>query len=42
MKYLVEVGIKIHKVHKILSYKQKPWMKSYIDLNTEKRKKAEN
>ena len=42
MEYLVELGINIDKVHEILSYNQKPWMKTCRELNTEKRKKAKN
>ena len=29
-------------VHKILEFKQSPWMKPYIDFNTEKRMQATN
>ena len=42
LKYLVELGIEITKVHNIVSFKQKDWMKSYIDFNTDKRKQAKN
>ena len=40
LKYLVKLGIQIDKVHKIMTYTQEPWMKSYIELNTAKRKKS--
>ena len=34
--------INIKKVHIMLKFKQKDWMKPYIDFNTEKRKEATN
>ena len=41
----VELGVKITKLHRIVSYDQKAWMKPYIDHNVAKRcaaKKAGN
>ena len=35
-------GIKLKKVHKAISFYQKAWLKEYIDMNTELRKKAKN
>ena len=35
-------NVKIDKVHKILTFDEKPFLKEYIDLNTELRKKAKN
>mgnify|MGYP003343551889 CR=1 FL=1 len=42
LKYLVSLGVEINKVHNIVSFKQKAWLKPYIDLNTEMRKQAKN
>ena len=36
------MGIELTKIHKVLLFQQKPWLKSYIDFNTEKRKHAAN
>ena len=42
LKYLVELGVKIGPVHNIVSFYQKPFLKPYIDFNTEMRKNAKN
>ena len=38
----LELGMKLKKIHRILNFKQKDWMKPYIDFNTQKRKEATN
>ena len=42
LKLYADLGMKITQVHRVLSFSQKPWMKPYIDFNTEKRKHAKN
>ena len=40
LKLYVKLGLKIKAIHKILAFKERPWMKDYIDMNTEMRKEA--
>ena len=42
LKFVLELGAKVTKVHKVLSFKQKPWLEQYIDFNTQKRTQAKN
>ena len=42
LKYYISKGWILTKVHRILEFKQIPWMKPYIDFNTERRKEATN
>ena len=42
LKQALNHGLILRKVHRITQFKQKDWLKSYIDMNTELRKKAKN
>ena len=40
LKFYIEHGLKVTKIHRILSFSQSFWMRNYIELNTENRKRA--
>ena len=42
LKFAIRHGFILTKVHRILSFEQHSWLKSYIEFNTEKRKEAAN
>ena len=41
-KQAVDHGLKLGKVHRVIEFDQEAWLKEYIDVNTELRKKATN
>ena len=42
LKQALNHGLKLKKVHRAIQFIQKDWLKSYIVMNTELRKKAQN
>ena len=42
LKQALNHGLKLKEVYRIIQFKQKAWLKPYIDMNTELRKKAQN
>lgn len=42
LKYILIQGLRLKKVHRIIQFKQIPWLKPYIELNTLERIKSKN
>ena len=42
LKQALNHGLVLKKAHRVIKFCQKPWLKPYIDINTELRKKAKN
>ena len=42
LKFYVELGLCVTKLHRVIKFEQRAWMKPYINFNTEKRKNAKS
>ena len=42
LKQALDHGLKLGKVHRVIEFEQEAWLKEYIDVNTELRRKATN
>ena len=42
MKQALNHGLKLKKIHRVIEFNQKEWLKPYNDMNTELRKAAKN
>ena len=42
LKQALNHGLKLKKVHRVIQFNQKAWLKPYIDMNTKLRKEAKN
>ena len=42
LKQALNQGLKLKKIHRIIEFNQKAWLKPYIDMNTELRKLAKD
>ncbi len=40
LKYYVSCGLRVSAVHRVLKFQQRPWLRPFIDFNTEMRKAA--
>ena len=42
LKQAVEAGLVLTKIHRVIEFKQKPWMKEFIDFDINKRRESKN
>ena len=40
LKYYIEMGMRVQRIHRVLMFKQRPWLKIYIDYNTKCRARS--
>ena len=40
LKQAVDAGLKLTKIHRVVEFNQKPWMKNFIEFNINKRKES--
>jgi hypothetical protein len=40
LQFYLQHGLRLKKIHRVIRYNQSPWLKTYIDFNTEKRSMA--
>jgi hypothetical protein len=42
LKLYLSLGMKLLRVHRVVAFRQEPWLKPYVDLNTKMRQQAKN
>ena len=42
LKQAVDAGLKLTKIHRVIRFNQKPWMREFIEFNINKRKESKN
>ena len=42
LQFYVNMGLNVTQIHRVLGFNQRPWLKSYIDFNTQQRAKSKS
>jgi hypothetical protein len=42
LKLYLSLGMRLTMIHRVMTFKQQPWLKTYIDFNTQKKRMANN